>query len=66
MITITGWQVKETEKAVLFIPVGQMDLRVWLPKSQISVRQNEWDDTLVLPRWLAKNNGIREEIANRL
>lgn len=58
MITIQGWWVKTTEKAILFVPAAQMDRPTWLPKSQVSVAMGEWDDVLTVPLWLAQNNGL--------
>ncbi|MFA4901617.1 MAG: hypothetical protein WC600_02610 [Desulfobaccales bacterium] len=59
MIEIEGWAVQMTEKAVLFVPQSQMDRPCWLPKSQVSVSIGEWSDTLLIPEWLAQNNGLR-------
>ena len=56
---IKGWVVMEREKSVLFVPQTQMDSPVWLPRSQITITENEWDDMVELPSWLAQNNNIK-------
>jgi hypothetical protein len=45
--------VKETEAAVL-LDFG--DKRVWLPKSQIDMR--DWSSIMGIPQWLAEKKGL--------
>jgi hypothetical protein len=42
----------ETDKAYLFVIDTE---KIWIPKSQISHMN---DDTFVIPRWLAEENGL--------
>lgn len=60
MITVRGWAIKESDsgKAILFVWCLDFVAR-WLPKSQVSVTQGEWEDTVTLPEWLAKTHGLR-------
>jgi len=58
VITLMGWIVKETPKAVLFVAANKMGSPVWLPKSRIVITGREWDDLLEIPRWLAEANGL--------
>jgi hypothetical protein len=61
MITVTGWVVNQTEKAIFFLWDRGREWRpICLPKSQVTVTIGEWFDVLVLPRWLAERNGIRQ------
>ena len=59
-VTVTGWVVGETEKAVFFVWDRQMDRPICLPKSQIRVADDDggFRDLLAVPLWLAKKNGL--------
>ena len=59
MVTVRGWIIRETERAVLFVAANRMEASVWLPRSQISITDREWDHVLILPAWLAASNGLK-------
>lgn len=59
MISVIGWVVNETSKAVLFCWLHRPGVFIWLPKSQCSIVRDEWWDRLTIPAWLAQRHQMR-------
>jgi len=61
-VTVVGWVLKESEsgKAVAFLWEHRRHSHevIYLPKSQIQVKDCEWHDEVTMPEWLAERNGL--------
>jgi len=60
MVLIKGWAIKTSDsgKAILFVWIGDFCPR-WLPRSQVEVVPGEWQDAVIIPRWLCAIHGLR-------